>query len=484
MREERELKKEKKIEKKIAKKLNREYSVVVYAFLLLFTALIGYFIYFNIFQSEKVINNSFNKRTESFAKEIIRGNIYDKNKVLLATTKVAADGTETRSYPYGRIFAHVVGYSDKGKTGIESAANFNMLRSNSSIITRINNDLNDKKSMGDSVVTTLDARLQEAAYNALGDHDGAAVVMEVKTGKVLAMVSKPAYDPNAIEASWDLYTKQDSDKGILLNRATQGLYPPGSTFKIFTLLEYIRENQDYENFSYNCKGSITDGNFKLRCYDAQVHGKLDLKSAFAKSCNSTFASLGLAIDNDKLKALCEKALFNSELPLENIPYSKSSFVLTGSATNPQTMMTAIGQGETVVSPMHMCMVASAIANKGELMKPYLVDHIENDAGIEVSANKPEKTATLFEAADCSVLKEYMRAVVTEGTGYKFNGVKYEVAGKTGTAEFSSDKSKSHSWFVGFAPVEDPEIAIAVIAEDSDGTAVPISKSILDVYFAK
>lgn len=466
-------------------KKNKEYSVVVYAFMILFVALIAWFVYFNVFQSEKVINNAFNKRQDSFAKEIKKGDLRDRNGEVLATTKVAADGSETRYYPYGRIFSHVVGYSAKGKTGLESLASFSMLRSNASFITRLQNDLSDKKSNGDNVYTTLDAKLQEAAYAAMGDYKGAVVVIEVKTGKVLAMVSKPAYDPNAIEASWDLYTTDKSKEGYLVNRATQGLYPPGSIFKVFTLYEYMQEYSDYEEYAYKCVGSIVEENFKLHCFDGKKHGSLDLTSAFAKSCNSAFADIGLKLNRDKFKETCEKLLFNSELPLE-LPYSKSSFVLDSNSTTAQTMMTAMGQGETVVSPMHMAMVTAAIANKGECMTPMLIDHIENDAGITVSTNKSQKYKTLLPAADCAKIIEYMKAVVTDGTATALKSVKGGVAGKTGTAEFSSDKTRSHSWFIGFTPVEEPEIAIAAIVEDNGNsgiTGVSVTKAVFNAYYA-
>ncbi|MBR5337661.1 MAG: penicillin-binding protein 2 [Lachnospiraceae bacterium] len=473
----------KKIKKQNFRSANREYTVVVYAFLVLFLLLIGYFIYYNVFQSDKVINNSFNKRQDTLAAEIVKGDILDRNGKVLATTKTAKDGTEYRNYPYGQVFAHVVGYTDKGKTGLESAENFTLLRSHSSIITQITNDINNVKSNGDNVVTTLDYTLQSVAYNALGGYNGAVIVMEPKTGKILAMVSKPAFDPNNIAANWDAYTNEQSSKGILVNRATRGLYPPGSTFKILTLLEYIRENKDYENFSYTCKGYETADDFKLRCYDGTAHGKEDLTAAFANSCNSAFSKIGLSLDINKLRSTCERALFNKSLPTD-IACGSSSFVLEPSATKPEIMMTAIGQGETVVTPMHMAMIGAAIANDGVLMAPYLVDHTVNDAGITVSATGPRKAATLFDKEDCDVLKKYMRAVVTQGTVYQFKGAKYEVAGKTGTAEYSSDKTKSHSWFVGFANVEDPEILVTAIVEDADGVAPAVARQIMDAYYAK
>lgn len=140
--------------------------------------------------------------------------------------------------------------------------------------------------MGDSVVTTLNLELQEAAYDALGNYKGAVVVMEPSTGKILAMVSKPDFDPNTVAENWDfLNTDQDS---VLLNRATQGQYAPGSTFKVVTALEYMRENPDYENYGYNCTGAIEKDGVTIRCYNGHVHGQVGFQDSLAYSCNTSF----------------------------------------------------------------------------------------------------------------------------------------------------------------------------------------------------
>ena len=313
---------------------------------------------------------------------------------VLAETVVDAAGNETRKYPYGNMYAHVVGFSTNGKSGIESNMNFNLLRSHSFVLERMFNEIKDEKSMGDNVVTTLDSTLQEAAYQALGNYDGAVVVMEPSTGKVLAMVSKPDFDPNTIAADWDSIISEDNNNSVLLNRATQGLYPPGSTFKIITTLEYIRENPDYENYSYSCNGSITENDFTIHCYNNAVHGTQDLKQSFANSCNSSYANIGLSLDTDSLSDLCSDLMFDKTLP-GNFETSKSQFKLTDESPESMKMQTAIGQGETLVTPLHMLLITSAIANDGILMKPYVVDHTENENGIEVKKYEPAVQAASF-----------------------------------------------------------------------------------------
>ena len=259
---------------------------------------------------------------------------------VLAETVVDAAGNETRKYPYGNMYAHVVGFSTNGKSGIESNMNFNLLRSHSFVLERMFNEIKDEKSMGDNVVTTLDSTLQETAYQALGNYDGAVVVMEPSTGKVLAMVSKPDFDPNTIAADWDSIISEDNNNSVLLNRATQGLYPPGSTFKIITTLEYIRENPDYENYSYSCNGSITENDFTIHCYNNAVHGTQDLKQSFANSCNSSYANIGLSLDTDSLSDLCSDLMFDKTLP-GNFETSKSQFKLTDESPESMKMQTAI-----------------------------------------------------------------------------------------------------------------------------------------------
>ncbi len=468
-------------------KKNHELSVITYLFLGLFVLMTGYFIYFEAVLSPEVIDNPYNARLDAFAERIIRGDILSSDGTVLARTSVSDDGTETREYPYANLFAHVVGYSTRGNTGIESLANYYLLTSSSSAVEQLKNQVKDQKSQGDSVVTTLDLNLQQTAYDALGKNRGAVVVLEVRTGRILAMVSKPDYDPGQINEKWDTWTAEDSaDSGsVLYNRATQGLYAPGSTFKILTLLEYMRENPDYAAFTYQCKGKITEGNYTISCYNKKAHGSEDLTKAFAKSCNAAFASIGLSLDETSFRNTCEELLFNQELP-SPLTYSKSSFSLKEDASQAEQMVTAIGQGETVVSPFHMALLASAIANDGILMQPYLLEKVVSDSGETVKTFDSEEYGSLMTEEEASVLTEYMKAVVESGTGSKLSNLGFETAGKTGTAEYTSDKSKSHAWFVGFSDTGDQDIAVCVLVEErGSGSeyAVPIARQLFQTWYA-
>lgn len=309
--------------------------------------------------------------------------------------------------------------------------------------------------------------------------------MEADTGKILSMVSKPDFDPNNIASEWD-YLNTDEENSPLLNRATSGSYAPGSVFKIVTALSYIRQNTDYQSYTYDCGGSITQDDVTIACFDHTVHGFEDLRSSFANSCNSSFANIGLSLDMAGYQKTAEDLLFNSSLP-GVLDYSKSSFVLNNSSGTAEIMMTAMGQGNTTVSPYHMALITQAIANGGTLMEPYLVEKVTNYTGTEVRKNVPKSYKKLMSSEEASQLKDYMTAVVSEGTGSVLNGRSYTAAGKTGTAEYSLiDGEKTHSWFVGFTNVDNPDLVISVITEGSDGSAggkaVSIAGEILDSYY--
>ena len=479
--------KKKATERKTAeKKADKNILFITYVMVGLFVCLIGYFGYFLQVQSETVINNSYNARLDRFSDRIIRGEILGNDKTVLAKTNVAEDGTETREYPYGSLFAHVVGYSDHGKTGLESLANFYLLSSHMNLVEQAVNELSDVKNLGDQVVTTLDVGLQQVASDALGDRKGAVVVMEPDTGKILAMVSKPGFDPNQLSSQWESLISGDNTQAQLLNRASQGLYPPGSTFKIVTLLEYIRENPDtWEGFTFDCDGSFESGDYKISCYHGNAHGHQSLLQAFANSCNGAFASLGLTMNLDSMKTTCNQLLFNRDLPL-SLAYSKSSYAMGNGASDWERLQTAIGQGNTQMTPLHNAMLTAAIANGGVLMKPYLIDHVESAVGEEVKKFTPSSYGNLMTEAEADTLSMFMRSVVTDGTGSGVRTDAYSVAGKTGSAEFETGK-ETHAWFTGFAPVEDPKLVVTVLVEEAGSgghVAAPIARSIFDAYFSR
>jgi peptidoglycan glycosyltransferase len=459
---------------------------LIYIFVGLTVLMVGYFSYFLIARSGEVINSAYNKRQDILSERIVRGSILSADGEVLAKTVVDKDGKETREYPYDEVFAHVVGRYSKGKTGIEETENIRLLTSNINSFELMYSDLIGEKSPGDNVVTTLNAKLQQVAYDALGNEKGAVVVLEPSTGKILAMVSKPSYDPNNIDEIWEELTSSEGGKtnSQLVNRATQGLYPPGSTFKVLTALEYVRENPDYVDYDYTCEGKTKYEGMTIHCYNNKAHGEEDLEESFAKSCNTSFATIGKSLDLNGYYSLCEDFLFNRSLPV-TMESNKSSFTLqTSGSSVKEVMQTAIGQGNTLVTPLHNAMITAAVANQGVMMKPYVVDHIENANGGIVKTYSPGTAAKPITPAEANIIGSMMRSVVTDGTATKLDNLSVEVAGKTGSADHAENKP-AHAWFIGYAPYEDPQIVVSVIVE-SVGTgsdyAVPIAKKILQAYF--
>lgn len=459
--------------------------IVTYVFAFLFLLMVGYMVYLNVFQRSKLQANVNNTKEDTTSENVIRGAIVTEDGTTLASTTVSEDGTETRYYPYENMFAHVVGYASNGRSGLEAYANSQLLTSHLSLIDQLRTEEQGGKVQGDNVVVTLDPTLQQAAYYALGSYKGAVVVMEPDSGKILAMLSKPDFNPNTIAEDWDSMVT-DETNSTLLNRATQGLYPPGSTFKILTTLAYIRENPDtYSNFSFECTGSLSQGDVTITCYNGEVHGQEDLRSAFAHSCNTAFAHIGLELDGDEFRDVAEHFLFNTSLPTD-LQHSQSVFKLDGNSSYGEQMTTAIGQGDTLVTPLHMALITSTVANGGILMRPYYIARVESADGEVVSETNPSSYGELMTVEEAEILTGYMQETVNSGTATALSGAGYTVAGKTGSAEYETGGATgTHSWFVGFSNVDDPDIVVAVIAEDGgtgSQTAVPIAKAIFDAYY--
>lgn len=443
-----------------------------------------YTCHYAITHQQELINNSYNGRQEIFAAQNTRGSIFAAGGQVLAETQTDADGNERRVYPYDNLFAHAVGYATNGRFGVEAAANYYLINSNARLSDKVASDVAGSKYPGDSVVTTLDVGLQEVAAKSLGVYKGAIIVSEPSTGKILAMVSKPDFNPNEIDALWDGLI-QDKESTVLLNRVTQGLYPPGSTFKIVTALEYIRENPDsYGQYSYQCNGRYSSGQDTINCYHGSVHGHEDFTRSFAKSCNASFANIGMKLDRTRWGQTLDGLLFNQELPV-SFAYNRSKLVVNADTSDSDILQASIGQGTTQITPLHLNMITCAIANGGTVMKPYLVDHVKNNEGTVIKQFSPDSYKELLTQTEAAALTELMTAVVESGTGTKLAGLTYTAAGKTGSAEFNNVKTDSHAWFTGFAPAQEPEVCVTIIIEGAGSGgdyAVPIAKRIFDEYF--
>jgi len=448
---------------------------------LLFFAMIAYFVKFVALDADSFINNEYNKRADLFEEKVVKGSIITSDGYTIAETKLEDDGSEVRVYPYGEMFSHVTGYSQKVKTGLERQANFTMLRSHAFFVEQFICEFTKEKKMGDNAIATIRYDLQEAAYEALGDYEGAVIVMEPSTGKILTMVSNPGFDPNTIHEDWE---DLQEDTG-LFNRATQGQYAPGSVFKMLTTLAYVESNPEtYNSYSYECTGEIRVGDKTIHCAADEVHGEVNLETSFSESCNTSYVNMMLHTDEEVFQKLCNHVLFNQELPI-SFESTPSSFAISEEDTMALKMETAIGQGKTLVSPLHMVMLASAVANDGLVMRPYLIEQVETYKGDLVSETTPQEYKTLFTDVQVDVLNQCMTRATEDGTASILASESYEAYGKTGTAQTTSNLHKTNAWFVGYAKSLGKEIAIAVVVEDSgngSAYAVPIAKKIFDLYF--
>ncbi len=466
------------------RKKNREIMLVTWGFTLLFLLMAGYIAYYSVTHQQELINNSYNGRQKMLLAQNRRGTIYSQDGTILAQTVVDEEGKEKREYPYQNLFSHAVGYAINGRMGVEAQANYYLINSNAPLSQKASLDVTGEKYPGDDVYTTLDVELQEVASKALGVYQGAIIVTEPETGRILAMVSKPDFNPEQIESTWDDLIK-DEESSILLNRVTQGLYPPGSTFKIVTALEYIRENPDtWQNYSYQCSGSMTRGEDRIQCYHGSVHGSVNFTRSFAKSCNTSFANIGLSLERSSFENTLNSLLFNQELPVTFIS-SVSRVDVSEDTSEADMMQVSIGQGTTSITPLQLNMITCAIANEGVLMKPYIIDYVQNSTGNKIKEFAPSTYGKLMSNEEADILKQLMTDVVQEGTATKLKGLSYTAAGKTGSAEYGTVKGDSHAWFTGFAPADDPKIAVTIIIEGAGAGgdyAVPIAKRIFDRYF--
>ncbi|WP_051437810.1 peptidoglycan D,D-transpeptidase FtsI family protein [Eubacterium xylanophilum] len=465
------------------KKSNREIAVVTYIFLFLFVFMTGYVMFFLSKDKDQILNNPQNRRQDLLAERVIKGSIQSADGTVLAKTVTGSDGKERREYPFDGLFAHVVGRTSHGRTGIEASESFTLLNSSINPVTAVVNSLKGKKNPGDNVVTTLNVDLTRIASEALGNRKGAVVVMDPSDGSILTMVSKPTYNPNYIAERWEKLINS-VDSSSLYNRATQGLYPPGSTFKLYTLLEYMRENKDYKKFTYNCKGKIGTDSESIHCYGNTVHGKLDLDTAFAKSCNSAFAEIGKGLSTSSWTKLCEKFYYNKTMPISEVEQKSARFDLSGLGTG-DIMQASIGQGDVLTSPLQNIFLVNAVMNNGTLVKPRLVDHISDTYGNVISKREPEELSASISKKEVKALKEAMSATVSRGTATALQSSNYSAGGKTGSAEFKEGSNDSHAWFVGYAKQGKKCLTISVIVEGA-GTggahAVPIARRIFDAYF--
>ncbi len=485
-------KKKKKTQSKEKEKkpTSRQHEIKVAGAILvsLLGAMLLYFVYFEVKGKDEVLSSRYNTRQQNMAQLIRKGDIATSDGVVVATTQTREDGTEVRAYPYTNWYAHTVGYSVLGGYGLEDTQKLNLLTSHIDFWTKLKNEFLGVKTQGDTLVTTLDSGLQDFCYRQLDGQSGSITVVEPSTGKILAMVSSPNFDPNTVEEQWSWLTSEENTTQNLMNHATQGTYPPGSTFKIITLLEYIRENPDtWQDFHYTCTGTYTNGDYVVNCHDGVAHGELDIYGILGMSCNGAFDTLAQTLDSKKWQKLAEDFGYNqSDRSQVDFPYKTSSFDITSDDSVWQRMQLAIGQGTTTVTPLLNLMMYAAVANDGVMMTPYLVDSYLDADGNLVEQTKPKALRTVCTKDEAELLDEFLTYVITNGTAAAGGSQYARVSGKTGSAQYDSTKNY-HAWFCGYGTNDVSEIAVCVMIEKggAGGTvAAPIAGQIFDYYFSR
>lgn len=462
--------------------LKRNIKRVFWMIALIFFLTIAFLLRLVFVQGDEISKSAYNPRLNYIDNSMKRGDIKDLDGDILAESILQSDGTYVRNYPRARMTAHITGYSDAGKTGIEAAENFTLQTPHLEFLQRVLQVVKKTEVQGNDVVLSIDMDIQSIAGNLLGNQKGAVVAMEPSTGRILALQAYPDFDPNTVKENWESLTKDEDSS--LLNRSTQGLYPPGSTFKVVTVLAAMDKMSDWSAFTHDCDGEEEFDDKVIHCYNGKKHGTVDMKKALATSCNCYFAALGKEIGAKALQTKAEQLYCNQNYDFQ-LSHKSSQFALNKSSSESELVETAIGQGKTLVTPLYMAMVASAIANDGIMMKPYLVNHIEYFNGKSGKRTVPEKLTEICTTAQANLLTDMMIEVVSSGTGGAASVSGVDVAGKTGTAENAT--GSDHSWFIGFAPAENPKVAVAVMLENSDSgaRATPIAgkviKAVLDKY---
>ncbi|WP_308655322.1 penicillin-binding protein 2 [uncultured Anaerococcus sp.] len=458
--------------------LNKRLVFVMVFFVALFMTLALYLVYFQLFKRSDIENDSHNRRLWVNEDNIKRGSIYDRNGNNLAYSEEDSDGSQYRVYNYGKSASSVTGYSSKtyGKTGIEKSYNKELLALSGENLSNFRKMV-VKNDTGYDVHLSLDQNIQEIVYEYMQDIKGSCVVMNPKTGEVLALVSNPSYDPNSVDEDWDDLI-QNTD-GPLVNRATSGAYRPGSTFKIVTATGLLNYGLDT---SYNDTGVETIQGYDIRNFADQTFGMVNLRSAFVDSINTYFASKTNDLGRDKYMELAEKFMINKDYDFD---MDKNKAIIPFDDLNQVDLaMTGFGYGKTQITPLHMAMITSAIANEGKMMQPRLVTKVVDKDGKIIEEKKEKVLSEVTSVENANIIRDMMVSVVNEGTGTSAYLDSVQIAGKTGTAD--KENNLLDAWFVGFAPAYDPDIAIALVVEDSDDTggvvAAPIARDIISAIY--
>jgi peptidoglycan glycosyltransferase len=459
-----------------------------------FVLLIGLLGYWQVVAASSLADKVGNRQAAQRERLVDRGRIVSADGVVLATSRLTRQqGQEVyeRVYPQGTLAPHVVGYSSGARTGIEET--WNRYLAGSYGTQPLLERLRLKAKRGADVHITLDTRAQAAAVAGLAGKRGAVVALDPRTGGVLAMASAPAFDLGQVRSDRDFQAILDDPGSPLLNRATQGRYPPGSTFKVVTATAALGSGDFTPGTSFVDTGSVNVHGLRINNFGGKRFGRHTLSDALTFSINTTFAKIGGALGAARLGAAMTAYGFGSrpaiDLPEEQVAISgrlSGNEVLANDDPDEDVARLAIGQERLGVTPLQMAMVVAAIADGGELHAPYLLRTASDRGGSTVFAQAPRPIGTAMTPEVAANLNAMMRRVVEEGTGTAAALVGLSVAGKTGTAE-TGQAGRNQAWFIGFAPAQAPTAAVAVVIEDSPLTggvvAAPVAAAVMKAAIA-
>lgn len=440
-----------------------------------FIILMAYLTYIQVIAGERLYLSPLNPRLALVEKNTQRGTIYDRAGRVLASS-TGAEGSFQRHYPYGAAAAAVVGYVSEryGNSGLEASRAGDLLGLNG--WQRFINEgsrLAGQVTRGNDLHLTLDAEWQQLATRLLDGRRGAVVALEPQSGAVRVLASSPGYDPNRLEEQWQQINASQAGSP-LLNRAVQGLYPPGSIFKLVTAAAALEVDPGILKRQFFCPGHLEVKGWQLTC--PRSHGEINFQGAVKQSCNVTFASLALEAGRDQFKEVAARFGFGRSFDFD-LPLKKS--LLPEQLDDNMMAESSIGQGEVLATPLQMALVSAAIANRGIMMQPYLVASINSAEGQPFWQYQSRPLQIVTGAGVAAALKEAMVATVNEGTATAAALPGVQVAAKTGSAQ--NPGGEAHAWLVAFAPADDPQLAVVVVVENGGSggaVAAPIARDIL------
>lgn len=452
----------------------RRILLVLSAIVLLLVSIIVYLTYFQLFMSEEYRTSSKNRRNSIAQEKVVRGSIYDRRGNPLAYTEVE-DGGKKRVYPMANLYSHIVGYDyqNLGKAGLELHQDQTLVNTyEEGLEERIKNYMADE-TYGADIHLSLDSTAQEMASDLLAENKGSIVALDPKTGRIIAMVSKPDFDPNNLVENWEEINQ--SEESVLFNRSINGMYPPGSVMKIVSATSILENDVD---LSYNHTGSQDIIGYEYTDATSRVYGNVGMETAFSISLNTYFVSKIQEVGREAFEDTASRYMFGKEIDFE-LPVSTSKLNIDEGYDANLLAASSIGQGNVLATPLEMALVAGAVANNGAMMQPYMIDYVSRVDGETVEEASPSVMSQVMSEEEAGELKDLMVLTTNSGTGSRAALPNTQVAGKTGTAENAT--GTSHAWYVGFAPADDPKVAVAVIIEGgtSGGTvAAPIAREML------